>query len=209
MLAAATAILTGEASSARVLPTCLSSIGELFGLCALVSRCAKSTRRSMGPLLRSSLCAITLVLVSATVAHPQSDYPNRTIKIIAPSLPGGGVDLSRPHDRRRAVEAVGQPVVVENQSGGGGIVPSLATARAAPDGYTLMVGFVSTHGTNPAVRKLPYDAIKEFTPIAMVAGTPNVFVVGPTCPRAAWRSLSHTRRPIPTSSRTDRRVRAR
>jgi hypothetical protein len=73
----------------------------------------------MGPLLRSSLCAITLVLVSATVAHPQSDYPNRTIKIIAPSLPGGGVDLiartiadglSRPSvsrwsSRTRAVEA--------------------------------------------------------------------------------------------------------
>jgi tripartite-type tricarboxylate transporter receptor subunit TctC len=72
--------------------------------------------------------------------------------------------------------------VVENQSGGGGIVGSQATARAAPDGYTLMVGYVGTHGTNPAVRKLPYDAVKDFTPIAMVGGTPNVLVVPPSLP---------------------------
>ena len=136
----------------------------------------------MRPLLRSSLCAIALLPGSATVALAQSDYPNRTIKIIAPSLPGGGVDLVARTIADGLSRAVGQPVVVENQSGGSGIVSSLATARAAPDGYTLMVGFVSTHGTNPAVRKLPYDAIKEFTPIAMVAGTPNVFVVGPDVP---------------------------
>ena len=58
----------------------------------------------------------------------------------------------------------------------------MATARAAPDGYTLMVGYVGTHGTNPAVRKLPYDAVKDFTPIAMVGGTPNVLVVPPSVP---------------------------
>jgi tripartite-type tricarboxylate transporter receptor subunit TctC len=73
-------------------------------------------------------------------------------------------------------------VVIENQSGGGGIVGSQATARAAPDGYTLMVGYVGTHGTNPAVRKLPYDAVTDFTPIAMVGGTPNILVVTPSLP---------------------------
>ena len=143
----------------------------------------------MRPLLRSSLCAITLLQCSATVALAQSEYPNRTIKIIAPSLPGGGVDLVARTIADGLSRAFGQPVVVENQSGGGGIVPSLATARAAPDGYTLMVGFVSTHGTNPAVRKLPYDAIKEFTPIAMVAGTPNVFVVAPKVPASTLKEF--------------------
>ena len=72
---------------------------------------------------------------------------------------------------------LGVSIIVDNQSGGGGVVGSMATARAAPDGYTLMVGYVGTHGTNPAVRKLPYDAINDFTPIAMVGGTPNVLVV--------------------------------
>src|SRR5207253_11247511 len=93
------------------------------------------------------------------------------IKIIAPVQPGGGVDLVARQTGDGLSHALGQPVVVENQSGGGGVVGSLATARAAPDGYTLMVGYVGTHGTNPAVRKLPYDAIKDFTPIAMVGGT--------------------------------------
>jgi tripartite-type tricarboxylate transporter receptor subunit TctC len=143
----------------------------------------------MCSLLRSSLYAITLVVGSATVAHAQSDYPNRPIKMIAPSLPGGGVDLVARTIADRLSRAVGQPVVVENHSGGGGIVPSLATARAAPDGYTLMVGFVGTHGTNPAVRKLPYDAVKDFTPIAMVAGTPNVFVVAPGVPASSLKEF--------------------
>ena len=69
------------------------------------------------------------------------------------------------------------------------IVGSLAVARAAPDGYTLMVGYVGTHGTNPAVRKLPYDAIKDFTPIAMVGGTPNILVVPPTLPVSTLREF--------------------
>jgi tripartite-type tricarboxylate transporter receptor subunit TctC len=62
-------------------------------------------------------------------------------------------------------------------SGGGGVIASQATMRAAPDGYTLMLGYVATHGTNPAMRNIPYNAVKDFTAIAMVAGTPNVLVV--------------------------------
>ena len=114
----------------------------------------------------------------------QAAYPSKPIKIIAPVQPGGGVDLVARTIGDRLGPVLGQPIVVENQSGGGGIVGSMATARAAPDGYTLMVGYVGTHGTNPAVRKLPYDAIKDFTPVAMVGGTPNVLVVPPTLPVA-------------------------
>jgi tripartite-type tricarboxylate transporter receptor subunit TctC len=114
----------------------------------------------------------------------QAAYPSKPIKIIAPVQPGGGVDLVARTIGDRLGPVLGQPIVVENQSGGGGIVGSTATARAAPDGYTLMVGYVGTHGTNPAVRKLPYDAIKDFTPVAMVGGTPNVLVVPPTLPVA-------------------------
>src|SRR5215472_571142 len=108
----------------------------------------------------------------------QDTYPSRTIKIIAPVQPGGGVDLVARTIADRLGAALGQSIIVENQSGGGGIVGSLA----APDGYTLMVGYVGTHGTNPAVRKLPYDALKDFTAIAMVGGTPNILVVSPSLP---------------------------
>ncbi len=119
------------------------------------------------------LVAATVLALAVSPALGQtspSDYPNHTIKIIAPVQPGGGVDLVARTVADRLGQALGVPIVVDNQSGGGGIVGSLATARAAPDGYTLMVGYVGTHGTNPAVRKLPYDAINDFTPIAMVAG---------------------------------------
>jgi len=123
---------------------------------------------------------VGIALVSP--AFGQSAYPNKPIKIIAPVQPGGGVDLVARTIADRLGKALGQAIIVENQSGGGGVVGSMATARAAPDGYTLMVGYVGTHGTNPAVRKLPYDAVKDFTPIAMVGGTPNILVVPPSLP---------------------------
>jgi len=129
---------------------------------------------------RIGLAVVALILAPAVLA--QGTYPTRAIKIIAPVQPGGGVDLVARTIAERLQKTLGQPVVVENQSGGGGIVGSQATARAAPDGYTLMVGYVGTHGTNPAVRKLPYDAVKDFTTIAMVGGTPNVLVVPPSLP---------------------------
>jgi len=119
----------------------------------------------------------TIAAAAAALTAAQAPWPAKTIKIIAPVQPGGGVDLVARQVGDRLSRALGQPVVVENQSGGGGVVGSLATARAAPDGYTLMVGYVGTHGTNPAVRKLPYDASRDFTAIAMVGGTPNVLVV--------------------------------
>ena len=131
------------------------------------------------------LYAMTLVLDAAGVAHAQSEYPSRTITIIAPSQPGGGVDLVARTIGEGLSQAFGQPVVIENVSGGAGVVPSLATARALPDGYTLMVAYIGTHGTRPAVRELPYDAVKDFTPIAMVAGTPNVFVVAADAPASS------------------------
>jgi tripartite-type tricarboxylate transporter receptor subunit TctC len=126
--------------------------------------------------------AALLAAAALTPAFAQGTYPTKPIRIIAPVQPGGGVDLVARTIGERIQKTLGQPVVVENQSGGGGIVGSQATARAAPDGYTLMVGYVGTHGTNPAVRKLPYDAVKDFTPIAMVGGTPNVLVVPPSLP---------------------------
>ena len=135
------------------------------------------------------LIALTLLAFASGPLHAQADWPNRTIKIIAPVQPGGGVDLVARTVAEQLGKSLGQSVVVENQSGGGGIVGSTATVRAAPDGYTLMVGYVGTHGTNPAVRKLPYDAVKDFTPIAMVGGTPNVFVVPPSVPAATLREF--------------------
>jgi len=139
----------------------------------------------MPSLHRRDLLKIIGAAAALPLARPllaQAGYPNKPIKLIAPVQPGGGVDLVARTIGDRLGRVLNQSIVVDNQSGGGGVVGSLATARAAPDGYTLMVGYVGTHGTNPAVRKLPYDAIRDFTPIAMVGGTPNILVVPPSLP---------------------------
>jgi tripartite-type tricarboxylate transporter receptor subunit TctC len=116
-------------------------------------------------------------------------WPAKPLKIIVPAQPGGGLDLVGRTFADVLGRALEQPVVVENVSGGGGQIATQATARAAPDGYTLMVGYVGTHGTNPAVRKMPYDAVRDFTAIAMVGGTPNILVVHPSLPATDIKSL--------------------
>ena len=73
--------------------------------------------------------------------------------------------------------------------GGGGIIACQSTVSAAPDGYTLMQGYVATHGTSPATRTVPYDAIKDFTPIGMIGGTPNVLVVGPSVSATTFKAF--------------------
>lgn len=124
--------------------------------------------------------AACVVTVSGYGSAQPAVYPSRTVKIIAPVAPGGGVDLVARTVAERMQKALGQTFIVENMSGGGGVIASQTTMRAAPDGYTLMLGYVATHGTNPAMRNIPYNAVKDFTAIAMVAGTPNVFVVSPS-----------------------------
>jgi tripartite-type tricarboxylate transporter receptor subunit TctC len=126
--------------------------------------------------------SLAFALLCVPLSHAQETWPAKTLKIIAPVQPGGGVDLVARLVADRLGKVLGQSIIVDNISGGGGILGSQAAARAMPDGYTLMVGYVGTHGTNPALRKLPYDAVKDFTPIAMIGGTPNVLVVNPTVP---------------------------
>jgi tripartite-type tricarboxylate transporter receptor subunit TctC len=124
--------------------------------------------------------ALMALFVLPVLTVNAQTYPNKTVKIIAPVAPGGGVDLVARTMAEKLTRSLNQPFVVENQSGGGGAIASAFVAKAPADGYTLLLGYVATHGTSPAVRKLPYDAVKDFTPIAMVGGTPNVLVVNST-----------------------------
>jgi tripartite-type tricarboxylate transporter receptor subunit TctC len=114
----------------------------------------------------------------------QGAYPVRPVRVIAPQAPGGGVDLIGRILADRLGRSLGQSVFIDNQAGAGGSIAAQAAARAAPDGYTLMIGYVATHATNPAVRKVPYDPVRDFTPIAMIGGTPNLLVCRPALPAA-------------------------
>jgi tripartite-type tricarboxylate transporter receptor subunit TctC len=135
---------------------------------------------------QAMVLALLLAVVLAAPGRPaiaQDNYPSRPVKIIAPQAPGGGVDLVARIIADRLRVAMGQSFVIENQAGAGGAIATQMTARAQPDGYTLMIGYVATHATNPAVKNnLGYDAVRDFTPIAMLGGTPNLLVVARAVP---------------------------
>jgi tripartite-type tricarboxylate transporter receptor subunit TctC len=131
---------------------------------------------------RTLLSAAPVLLSPLGLAHAQAAYPNKPIRYIVPVSAGGGSDMVGRTVTERWSKVLGQTIIVENQGGGGGVIASQNTSKAAPDGYTLMQGYVATHGTSPATRKLPYDAVKDFTPIGMIGGTPNVLVVNASLP---------------------------
>jgi len=122
-----------------------------------------------------------LSAATATVALPHlafaQAFPNKPIRYIVPVAAGGGNDMIARVVTERWGKLLGQTFVVENQSGGGGVIACQTTARATPDGYTLLQGYVATHGTTPATRRVNYDAIKDFTPIGMIGATPNVLAI--------------------------------
>lgn len=131
---------------------------------------------------RSVLHAMAACSVLPAASWAQGAFPSRPIKYIVPVAAGGGSDLIGRALAEQVARALGQPVVVENIGGGGGVIACQTTMRAAADGYTLMQGYVATHGTAPATRRVPYDALKDFTPVGMIGSTPNVLVVNANTP---------------------------
>jgi len=135
------------------------------------------------PIFLSSLALAALSVFTSFGAQAQANaYPVKPIKLIAPVAAGGGLDNIARALAEKLSRSIGQPIIVENMGGGGGSIASQAVAKAPADGYTLMVAYVGTHGTNPAVRRLPYDAIKDFTPVGMIGATPNVLIINPDLP---------------------------
>ena len=131
---------------------------------------------------RHLLTALPAALWLPGAARAQA-FPVKSLRYIVPVAAGGGSDLVGRTVTERWGKALGQNFVVENIGGGGGAIACQTTARAAPDGYTLMQGYVATHGTSPATRsKLPYDPIKDFTAVGMIGATPNVLVVNSQLP---------------------------
>jgi len=125
------------------------------------------------------LMCLAAGLIAGTAAMAQN-FPTRPVTLIVPFPPGGGTDiLARPFADALS-RKWGQPVVVENKAGAGGSIGTEAAARAAPDGYTLVLGTVGTHAINQSLyRKLPYDGDRDFEAITLVANTPNILVVNP------------------------------
>jgi tripartite-type tricarboxylate transporter receptor subunit TctC len=110
--------------------------------------------------------------------------------MIVPYPPGGSADILARAIGQKAGEGLGQPVVIENRPGAGTVVGAEALAKSAPDGYSVMMGTVSSHAINPALSaKLPFDPLKDFTPISLVASIPFAMIVHPSVPARSVREL--------------------
>jgi tripartite-type tricarboxylate transporter receptor subunit TctC len=135
--------------------------------------------------------AATIAMGSALPAAAQgSSWPSKPVRFVVPYPPGGSLDQVARALADKMKDGLGQPVLVENRPGAGGNVGADQVAKSAPDGYSIVMGAVATHAINPALYpKMPYDPIKDFQPITLVASTPNVLIVPPNSPITSPKDL--------------------
>ncbi|MEK7945170.1 tripartite tricarboxylate transporter substrate binding protein [Pigmentiphaga sp. YJ18] len=133
---------------------------------------------------RRILLACGAMVAAASLSGPaaaqDAAYPTHPVRFVVPYPPGGPLDIMARALAEKVRPALGQPVVVENKPGAGGNIGADLVAKSAPDGYTLVMGAVATHAINPALfPSIPYDPVKDFAPIVLVASVPNVLVMNP------------------------------
>ena len=143
---------------------------------------------------RRTLISRSATALAASALLPPAvwaqSYPAKPIKLLVPFPAGGATDILARAFSQKFSEKISQPVVVENRPGAGGTIGSDAVAKAAPDGYTLLLATSSTHSIGPAINpKIPYDADKDFTPVGYVASSPNLVLVPNTSPAKTMREF--------------------
>ena len=144
--------------------------------------------------MRNATCrtalAVLLLGITAATFPAFAQFPDKPIRLVVPFPPGGPTDIVARPLAQLLGDALKQPVVIENKGGAGGSIAADSVAKSPPDGYTLIMATVGTHAINAALyRKLPYDPVKDFTPIALVASAPVAVVVNPATPIGSVRDL--------------------
>jgi tripartite-type tricarboxylate transporter receptor subunit TctC len=138
-------------------------------------------------LIKRTIATVGLVLLAVlgtfSFAAAQDDYPNRRITLVVPFPPGGGNDAMARIMADRLSHALGQTVIVDNRGGGGGLIGTRSAAKAAPDGYTLMLGHTGSIGINPTLyRNAGFDVQKDFVPVGLIAHMPLALLTHPSVP---------------------------
>ena len=140
------------------------------------------------PKRRSLLLGAACLLLALTAPVVADDYPNRPVRLIIPFPPGGSNDVVGRVIAQHLGEGLGKQIIVDNRGGAGGVIGTDAAAKAAPDGYTIAVISLA-HAVNPWLYKLPYDPIKAFVPVGVMAKGPNVLSVNPEFPVKSVKEL--------------------
>jgi tripartite-type tricarboxylate transporter receptor subunit TctC len=165
----------------------------LFFVCRLPSERSFVSKSTL--FLR--LAAVLLIVLPVAGVHAQA-WPAKPIRFVVPYPPGGPLDTMARAVGQKLAESMGQPVLVDNRPGAGGNIGTDIVAKSPADGYTLLMGAVATHAINPTLYgKIPYDPVKDFVPVAMVAVVPNVLVVTPGLPVKSVRDLIELARARP------------
>ncbi len=142
----------------------------------------------LSPHSGAALACIAALAASGTALA--QNYPAKPVRVVVPQAPGAQSEIFARLLGQKIGESLGQPLVNDPRPGAGGAVGAEVAARAAPDGYTLLFGTNSTHGSNPALyAKLPYDAVKDFAPVALTVGMPYVLSVHPSLPVTSLKQL--------------------
>ena len=142
------------------------------------------------PWLGASVVALVLACTSPLAADAPAAFPAKPIRLVVPFPPGGSTDIIARVIGQKLSESLGQQVIVENKPGAGGNIGVESVAKAPADGYTLVMGHVGTFGSNPALyKKLPYDPVKDFAPVTLIAMVPNLLVVQPSLPIRTTQEL--------------------
>ncbi len=129
------------------------------------------------------------LLVAQAQAAAADDYPSRPVRVLVPNPPGGGSDAVARILAQKLGERMGQQFVVDNRAGGGGIIANETVARANPDGYTLLLAFIGPVAISPALQKVPYDSVKDFMPVALVAAGQYMLVLHPSVPAKSLKDF--------------------
>ena len=135
------------------------------------------------------LCSFLLLALGAGLASAQG-YPVKSVRVLVTLSPGSTSDILARVVADQLAKSLGQPFVIENRPGAGGNIAGEVVARSAPDGYTILLATISSHGINPALyARMPYDALGDFAPVINLASSPNVLIVGPEVPVGSVKEL--------------------
>ncbi|MGZ5094160.1 MAG: Bug family tripartite tricarboxylate transporter substrate binding protein, partial [Burkholderiales bacterium] len=161
--------------------------GEAFAACEQTGEArAQNTRR---PRVAAALWLLAGCLAGAPVHAASGSYPTRPVRVLVPFAPGGGADTLGRIITPKLTEGMGQQWVVDNRGGAGGNIAAETVVRAAPDGYTVFMGFSTVLTVNPSLYKLAFDMEKDLQPVTLLATAQYILVLHPSVPAGSVKEL--------------------